>query len=116
MQIHHVQLMIPRDGQDEARHFYGELLGLEPAERPANMPNPEGIWFELGDQQIHLGVQDAAPDRTRAHVAFLVESLDPLVARLRDAGVELRPSNDVAGLRRVHVWDPFGNRLELMGR
>lgn len=117
MRIHHVQLMIPRGGEGEALRFYGELLALTRIPKPEDMPNPEGLWFTLGDHELHLGVQDAHPDASsRAHVALLVDDLDALVQRLRDAGVELTPSNTMAGLRRVHVRDPFGNRLELMGR
>ena len=107
--------MIPRGGEVEAEGFYGGLLGLDRVDKPADMPNPEGLWYDLGDQQLHLGVQDEPPAPTRAHVAFLVDDLDALRARLARAGHETRGSNPVGGLRRAHVHDPFGNRLELMG-
>lgn len=118
MRIHHVQVMMPRGREAEAVRFYGELLGLRRIPKPADMPNPEGAWFALeGGGELHVGVQDADVDPTsRAHVALLTDDLDALCARLREAGVELRPSNEVGGLRRVHARDPFGNRLELMGR
>lgn len=115
MRIHHVQLMMPRGGERQASHFYGELLGLASIPKPSDMPNPQGLWFTLGEQELHLGVQEDPPHATRAHVALLVDDLDALAETLRVAGVEVKPSNDVAGLRRVHAWDPFGNRLELMG-
>lgn len=117
MRIHHVQLMMPRGREDEAVRFYVELLGLARIPKPAEMPNPRGVWLSLGDHELHLGVQEADVDPTsRAHVALLVDDLDALCARLTAAGVALAPSNELAGLRRVHVRDPFGNRLELMGR
>ena len=116
MRIHHVQLMMPRGGDEAALAFYRELLGLERIPKPVDMPNPDGIWFTLGDTQLHLGVQDHPVAETRAHVAFEVAELDALVAKLDAAGVKTQGSNPVAGLRRFHVWDPFGNRLELMGR
>ena len=117
MRIHHVQLMMPRGREDEAVRFYVDRLGLARIPKPADMPNPEGVWLTLGDHELHLGVQDGEVDgSSRAHVALLVDDLDTLTARLREAGVALEPSNEVAGLRRVHVRDPFGNRLELMGR
>lgn len=117
MRIHHVQLMMPRERAHEAERFYVELLGLTRIPRPENLPNPGGIWFSLGDQELHLGAQDAEVDPTsRAHVAFEVDDLDSILARLREAGVALNPAPTLDGIRRVHVRDPFGNRLELMGR
>lgn len=116
MRIHHVQLMMPRGEEAAALAFYRDLFGLERIPKPADMPNPDGVWFTLGDTQLHLGVQDDPPAPTRAHVAFEVDDLDGLVAKLDAAGVQTKPSNPVDGLRRAHVWDPFGNRLELMGR
>jgi catechol 2,3-dioxygenase-like lactoylglutathione lyase family enzyme len=117
MRIHHVQLMMPRGREDEALRFYVELLGLARIPKPSDMPNPEGLWLSLGEQELHLGVQDAEIDRaSRAHVALVTDDLDALSSRLSAAGIALAPSNEIAGLRRVHVRDPFGNRLELMGR
>jgi predicted enzyme related to lactoylglutathione lyase len=107
--------MMPRGGERQASHFYGELLGLASIPKPADMENPEGLWFTLGDQQLHLGVQEDPPHASRAHVALIVDDLDALADALRAAGVEVKESNDAGELRRAHVWDPFGNRLELMG-
>jgi len=115
VRIHHVQLMIPRGGEDAALAFYRDALGLTRIPKPADMPNPEGIWFALADGELHLGVQDASPAETRAHVALVVDDLDALVIAVEALGARTKPSDPVAGLRRVHVWDPFGNRLELMG-
>ena len=46
--------------------------------------------------------------RSRSH------HLDPLLAQLAAGGVDVRPAEDVDGRRRVHVDDPFGNRIELI--
>ncbi len=58
MRIHHVQIMMPRAREEDALAFYAGLLGLERIPKPADMPNPEGLWFRLGREQLHLGVQD----------------------------------------------------------
>lgn len=115
MRIHHVQVMIARGREDEALAFYAEVLGLQRIPKPADMPNPEGLWFALEGGELHLGVQDEAPPASRAHVALEVEDWSAAVERLRAAGARVEPSQPVAGLRRAHVWDPFGNRLELLG-
>ncbi len=116
MRIHHVQLMMPRGEEEAALHFYRDLFGLTRIPKPPDMPNPDGVWLALPDGQLHLGVQDGPVPETRAHVALEVDALDEFVGRLEAAGVRTKPSNPVDGLRRFHVWDPFGNRLELMGR
>jgi catechol 2,3-dioxygenase-like lactoylglutathione lyase family enzyme len=117
MRIHHVQIMMPRGRAEDALAFYRDLLGLARIPKPADMPNPDGVWFRLGEQELHLGVQDGEVDASsRAHVALLVDDVDALVERLRHARIEARESNPIGELRRAHVRDPFGNRLELMGR
>ena len=55
---------------------------------------------------------DFRPAR-KAHPALLVYDLRGLVARLRQAGVDV-VDDELAGYYRVYVCDPFGNRLELM--
>jgi predicted enzyme related to lactoylglutathione lyase len=44
----------------------------------------------------------------------LVRDLATLVAALRSKGHEIVPADGVPGCFRVHVFDPFGNRIELM--
>jgi hypothetical protein len=34
---------------------------------------------------------------------------------LRDSGVAVNEPGDIPGVRRCHVHDPFGNRIELVG-
>lgn len=64
--------------------------------------------------KIHLGVEaDFRPAR-KAHPALIVHDLAALVATLRSNGHEVVPADDVPGYFRVHVSDPFGNRIELM--
>lgn len=52
--------------------------------------------------------------RARRIPALIVHDLAALVATLRSKGHEIVPSDGVPGCFRVHVSDPFGNRIELM--
>ena len=111
--IAHVQLAITPGGEDAARAFFGELLGLTEVEKPASLADRGGCWFECGPQQIHCGVEDLiAP--TRRHPALLTNDLDGLRARLEAAGTPLATDGDLPGYRRFYATDPFGNRIEFL--
>src|SRR4029079_5848237 len=52
--IDHVQLAIPPGGEEQARAFYGGVLGLEELPKPEAMRARGGLWFAGG---IHLGIE-----------------------------------------------------------
>jgi len=57
---------------------------------------------------------DFKPAR-KAHPAFLVDELDSLITKVQNTDYETdtcQPPLD--GYKRAHVFDPFGNRIELM--
>jgi hypothetical protein len=47
-------------------------------------------------------------------MAFQVRGLAALVARCDAAGIAVTRDVPLAGVGRVHVTDPFGNRIELL--
>lgn len=112
--IDHVQLAMPFGGEDQARAFYGMLLGMREVLKPAELAKRGGCWFECGPVQIHLGVEaDFRPAR-KAHPALRCMDYDGLVSRLKAAGVEVTDDASIPGVRRRHIADPFGNRIELI--
>ncbi len=113
--IDHVQLAIPAGGEEKARAFFINLLGFQEIPKPPELAKRGGAWFEAGTVQLHLGVETAFRSARKAHPAFVVDDLNELIARIESAGFEIdhtQPPLD--GYRRVHVFDPFGNRIELM--
>ena len=111
--IDHVQLAMPAGREDEARAFYGGVLGIPEKAKPEELARRGGVWFESDAVKLHLGVEaDFRPAR-KAHPALLVRDLRALVARLCGAGIDV-VEDALAGYDRVYVADPFGNRLELM--
>ena len=114
--IDHVQLAAPAGCEENARRFFGELLGLEEIEKPEPLRGRGGVWFRVGAQQLHVGVEAGFAPARKAHPAFAVGGYDALRARLRSAGVEITDDDSVPGLRRCYVDDPWGNRLELVER
>jgi catechol 2,3-dioxygenase-like lactoylglutathione lyase family enzyme len=112
--LDHLQLAMPRGREAEARAFYGGILGLREIVKPANLAPRGGVWFELGTQQLHLGVEGDFRAAQKAHPAFRVHDLAALRARLEREGYKPYEDEPLAGYRRCYVADPFGNRLELM--
>jgi catechol 2,3-dioxygenase-like lactoylglutathione lyase family enzyme len=112
--IDHVQLAMPPGEEEAARDFYCGLLGLSEVAKPPQLAVRGGVWFESGAVQVHLGVEKDFRAARKAHPAFLVKGLDALVSRLRAAECELASAEPLAGYDRIHVFDPFGNRIELM--
>jgi hypothetical protein len=48
--------------EQDARSYYGGLLGLVEIEKPLQLCARGGVWFVLGDgRQIHLGVEPDFP-------------------------------------------------------
>lgn len=114
--IDHVQLAMPRGGEDRAREFYFGLLEIPEVQKPRALAGRGGVWFQGDDVKVHLGVDLDFRAALKAHAAFLVRDLGALVQRLHAAGVEVVDDGLLPGYRRVYVTDPFGNRLELMER
>ncbi|MFC3711889.1 VOC family protein [Sphingoaurantiacus capsulatus] len=112
--IDHVQIAIPPDGEVAGRRFFGELLGLTEIDKPADMAARGGCWFEIGAQQLHLGVEKDFRAARKAHVALATDGLEALRDRLAAAGFEAQDDAPVEGRRRFFTHDPFGNRIEFM--
>ena len=112
--IDHVQLAAPAGCEDAARRFFGELLGLEEIAKPEPLRSRGGVWFRVGAQQLHVGVEAAFSPARKAHPAFSVSGYVELQNRLRAAGVEVVDDDSIPGLRRCYVADPWGNRIELV--
>jgi catechol 2,3-dioxygenase-like lactoylglutathione lyase family enzyme len=112
----HVQLAMPAGGEAQARQFYVEVLGFEEVSKPAELADRGGAWFRRGDVELHLGVEaDFRPAR-KAHPALRVEGLSALIVRCVNAGHPVERAVPIPGVERVHVADPFGNRIELIER
>ena len=110
----HVQLAIPRDGEDRARAFYGEVLELPERPKPAELAARGGCWFETDSVKIHLGVEQDFRPSAKAHPGLLVVDLDGIVTRCRERGFRATEPELIEATRRAFVHDPFGNRIELM--
>jgi catechol 2,3-dioxygenase-like lactoylglutathione lyase family enzyme len=112
--IDHVQLAMPPGGEDTARHFYHDLLGMGEIPKPPELAKRGGCWFESGAVKIHLGVEKDFRPAKKAHPALQCRDYGALLQRLWEAAVTVSEVGDIPGVRRGHICDPFGNRIELI--
>ena len=115
LSIDHVQLAMPIGEEDQARAFYVNVLGFFEVPKPTELATRGGAWFESKNVKLHLGIDlDFHPAR-KAHPAFIVDDLDAIIAKVEKAHYKTDTSQPpLDGYKRAHVFDPFGNRIELM--
>ena len=115
--IHHVQLTVPSGAEEEARRFYCRALGLPEIQKPAGLTGRGGLWLQVGDRQVHIGVEDGVNRRaTKAHIAYEVSDLEGWKLKLATLGVEVFEGIPLPGHDRFEFRDPFGNRVEFIQR
>ncbi len=113
----HVQVSIPTGYLDEALAFYIGVLGFTRVPKPADM-RQSGAWLTGGTVNLHLGEaseSDAAFSASgHAHPAIRVDNFQELMRLSEQKGLRVRVDAGPVGFLRGSVWDPFGNRIELM--
>ena len=113
VEVNHVNVTVPPDLEQAAKHFYGEVLGLKQIPKPQGPRQSIGAWYQLGSAQLHLSIEDDPKnDASNRHVCYGVADLGVAENVLREAGVEiiLDPSP------RFFVRDPAGNLIEVTER
>jgi len=115
LSVDHIQIAMPSGEEEKARSFYISMLGFTEIPKPIELVKRGGAWFQSENVQLHLGVEaDFRPAR-KAHPAFIVEDLETLLVKVQRAGYETDTSQPALdGYKRAHIFDPFGNRIELM--
>lgn len=128
VRLHHVQVGCPTGGEDDARRFWVEGLGMTEVAKPAPLAGRGGVWFRAYDgpaadgrvvAEVHVGVEDPCAPPRRAHPALLLDDEGALEAtgeRLRWLGFEVddRERATFPGYLRLHARDAHGNRVELL--
>jgi catechol 2,3-dioxygenase-like lactoylglutathione lyase family enzyme len=114
--FHHVNVTVPKSLEDEAKRFYGVVMGLTEVPKPESSRGRGGAWYQLGQMQLHLSIEDGLGDGciSKRHVCYTVGNLNEAQERFRQAGVEIVPDDiPTPSWRRFYVRDPGGNRLEI---
>lgn len=110
---------VPVADLDRARHFYGEVLGLEPG-KLWGQTDPKGAEFQAGNLTIAL-MDSAALGQTFAPssglIAFRVDDVAAHVAQLREHGVEVVADTFDSGVcHQAILKDSEGNSIDLHHR
>ncbi len=114
--VNHVAVLTKRLAESTA--FYRDVLGFYEIERPPF--DFRGAWLFNYGLQIHLIVNESVGDpsgpiQTRdPHLAFEVDDLDVVAARLEEFGIPLRKNIVPATARRqIFFKDPDGHHIEV---
>ena len=114
MRLHHVQVSCPAGGEDAARSFYGDGLGIPEVQKPPVLAARGGCWFRGDGVEVHVGVEQDFRPAGKAHPAFLVDDIDALARRLSEREFPITWGDDFPGYRRFYTADGAGNRVEVL--
>jgi glyoxylase I family protein len=113
--VHHLSFTVP--DLAEARSFWCDLLGFTDIDRP-DLGFP-GSWLRGFGTEVHLlelaaysRESEGALNPGRNHVAFRVDDLDAVRARLKAAGLQVLESR--AGIPQIFVLSPGANVIEFI--
>lgn len=111
LRIDHVSVIIT--DVERSRRFYRDLLGLKEIAKPRTFDFVV-LWFELGNQQLHLLHKDKADALSPRHFALRVADAQAAREYFRRHGLALRETTPIPGADRFFLDDPDGNRIEII--
>ena len=113
--VSHVNVTVPAALESAAKHFYEGVLGLAQIPKPEGTRQNMGAWYQLGDLQLHLSLEDDVQNEVSdRHVCYQVADIAVAALNFRNAGVEIiADSRPVRGQSRFFVRDPGGNLIEI---
>ncbi|WP_018924280.1 VOC family protein [Salsuginibacillus kocurii] len=112
--VDHIQLAAPRGGEEKARKFWSEVLGCPEIEKPPALKGRGGAWFQVGAEQVHVGIEEGFKAAKKAHPAFQVQEIEEVVRALEQANIPCERDDSLPRAKRFYTEDPFGNRLEFL--
>jgi catechol 2,3-dioxygenase-like lactoylglutathione lyase family enzyme len=110
-QIDHVSVLIT--DLERTRCFYRDLLGLKEIAKPCTF-DFRVLWFDLGNQQLHLLLKPQADSYSPRHFALRVANVAAARVYARDQGLNPEETTKIPGCDRFFVHDPDGNRIEII--
>ena len=110
-QIDHVSVIVTDVAR--SRHFYRDVLGLKEIAKPKTFDFAV-LWFDLGNQHLHLLVKGRPDALSPRHFALRVADAEAARAYFRERGVPIDETTPIPGADRFFIHDPDGNRIEVI--
>jgi len=110
-QIDHVSVIITEC--ERSRRFYSDVLGLREVPKPKSF-DFVALWFELGNQQLHLLRKPTPDTRSPRHFALRVRDVEAARDYFRALGITPEETTKIHQCDRFFVYDPDGNRIEII--
>jgi glyoxylase I family protein len=98
---------------ERSRRFYGELLGLREIAKPRTFDFVV-IWYDLGNQHLHLLLKDQPDTLSARHFALRVADIQAARAHFAAHAVPMQETTPIPGADRFFIHDPDGNRIEII--
>jgi len=98
---------------ERSRRFYRDLLGLEEIFKPRTFDFVV-VWFDLGDQHLHLLLKDRPDSLSPRHFALRVKDAGSARVYFREQGIAVQETTPIPGAVRFFIADPDGNRIEII--
>ena len=110
-QIDHVSVLIT--DVDRSRRFYRDVLGLKEIPKPRTFTFSV-LWFDLGNQQLHLLLAPRPDAVSLRHFALRVPDARAAREHFRRHGITTEESTLIPHCDRFFVADPDSNRIEII--
>jgi catechol 2,3-dioxygenase-like lactoylglutathione lyase family enzyme len=109
--LDHVSVVITE--VERSRRFYRDLLGLKEIAKPRTFDFTV-LWFDLGNQHLHLLLKDRPDTLSPRHFALRVADARAARAYFGRQHVVVQETTPIPGADRFFVADPDGNRIEVI--
>lgn len=111
VKIDHVSILITDVAR--SRHFYKELLGLREIAGPKTFAFTV-LWFDLGEQHLHLLLKPAPDTLSPRHFALRVVDCPAARSYFSERGLTIQETTPIPHCDRFFLADPDGNRIEII--
>jgi catechol 2,3-dioxygenase-like lactoylglutathione lyase family enzyme len=110
-QIDHCSVIIT--DVERSRRFYRDLLGLTEINKPRTFAFVV-VWFDLGNQHLHLLLKDRPDTISARHFALRVGDAQAARRYFQGQGLATEETTPIPGADRFFIYDPDGNRIEII--
>ena len=115
MRLDHVQVSCPPGGEEVARAFYRDALGMTEVEKPELLKARGGCWFREGRRRCTSASSRTSARRRRRIPRWPSTTWTRWPASSKSWAIPVTWDNEtIPGRRRFHTADGHGNRVEIV--